>query len=199
MPQVNYSINPFTKIINQFKFPNNTHRLEKIQTQNSFCHSDLKLLISFITEVISYSKKMFNYRKEYRIFLAIKQLYLSRRFYFHRFFFLCTGFSGIIVFQKQSCACHIRQNYFYRHYNNHEKFIMSTWRLSLISALQITMLMYLRTILKERERTGKTSRVKENNTDPISVARNLVSIQSDFPTEFQSISQLRPSIWEPSN
>ena len=76
---------------------------------------------------------------------------------------------------------------------------MSTWRLSLMSALQITMLMYLRTILKERERTGKKSRVKENNTDPISVARNLVSIQSDFPTEFQSISQLRPSIWEPSN
>ena len=76
---------------------------------------------------------------------------------------------------------------------------MLIWRLSLISALQITMLMYLRTILKERERTGKTSRVKENNTDPISVARNLVSIQSDFPNEFQSISQLRPSIWEPSN
>ena len=68
-----------------------------------------------------------------------------------------------------------------------------------MSALQITMLMHLRTILKERETTGKTSRVKENNTDTISVARNLVFIQSDPPTEFQSISQLRPSIWEPSN
>ena len=68
-----------------------------------------------------------------------------------------------------------------------------------MSALQITMLMYLRTILKERETTGKTSRVKENNTDTISVARNLVFIQSDPPTEFQSISQLRPSIWERSN
>ena len=68
-----------------------------------------------------------------------------------------------------------------------------------MSALQITMLMHLRTILKERETTGKTSRVKENNTDTISVARNLVFIQSDLPTEFQSISQLRPSIWEPSN
>ena len=67
-----------------------------------------------------------------------------------------------------------------------------------MSGLQITMLMYLRTILKERETTGKTSRVKENNTDTISVARNLVFIQSDPPTEFQSISQLRPSIWEPS-
>ena len=67
-----------------------------------------------------------------------------------------------------------------------------------MSALQITMLMHLRTILKERETTGKTSRVKENNTDTISVARNLVFIQSDPPTEFQSISQLRPSIWEPS-
>ena len=53
-----------------------------------------------------------------------------------------------------------------------------------MSALQITMLMYLRTILKERERTGKTSRVKENNTDPISVARNLVSIQSDSLLSF---------------
>ena len=68
-----------------------------------------------------------------------------------------------------------------------------------MSALQITMLMHLRTILKERETTGKTSRVKENNTDTISVARNLVFIQSDPPTEFQSISQLRPSIWGPSN
>ena len=68
-----------------------------------------------------------------------------------------------------------------------------------MSALQITMLMYLRTILKERETTGKTSRVKENNTDTISVARNLVFIQSDPPTEFQSISQLRPSIWERLN
>ena len=68
-----------------------------------------------------------------------------------------------------------------------------------MSGLQITMLMYLRTILKERETTGKTSRVKENNTDTISVARNLVFIQSDPPTEFQSISQLRPSIWERSN
>ena len=67
-----------------------------------------------------------------------------------------------------------------------------------MSALQITMLMHLWTILKERETTGKTSRVKKNNTDTISVARNLVFIQSDPPTEFQSISQLRPSIWEPS-
>ena len=67
-----------------------------------------------------------------------------------------------------------------------------------MSALQITMLMHLRTILKERETTGKKSRVKENNTDTISLARNLVFIQSDPPTEFQSISQLRPSIWEPS-
>ena len=67
-----------------------------------------------------------------------------------------------------------------------------------MSALQITMLMHLRTILKERETTGKKSRVKENNTDTISVVRNLVFIQSDPPTEFQSISQLRPSIWEPS-
>ena len=68
-----------------------------------------------------------------------------------------------------------------------------------MSGLQITMLMHLRTILKERETTGKKSRVKENNTDTISVARNLVFIQSDPPTEFQSISQLRPSIWERSN
>ena len=65
-----------------------------------------------------------------------------------------------------------------------------------MSALRMVILIYLRTILKERERTGKTSRVKENETGPLNVATNLVFIQSDPPTEFQSISQLRPRIWE---
>ena len=65
-----------------------------------------------------------------------------------------------------------------------------------MSALQMVMLIYLRTILKERERTGKTSRVKENETGRLSATTNLVFIQSDPPTEFQSISQLRPRIWE---
>ena len=60
----------------------------------------------------------------------------------------------------------------------------------------MVMLLYLWAILKERERTGKTSRVKENDTGPLSVATNVVFIQSDPPTEFQSISQLRPRIWE---
>ena len=46
------------------------------------------------------------------------------------------------------------------------------------------------------QRTGKTSRVKENGAAPLSVATNVVFIQSNTPTEFQSISQLCPSIWE---
>ena len=46
------------------------------------------------------------------------------------------------------------------------------------------------------QRTGKTSRVKENGTALLSIATNLVFIQSNPPTEFQSISQLRPNIWE---
>ena len=46
------------------------------------------------------------------------------------------------------------------------------------------------------QRTGKTSRVKENGTALLSFATTLVFIQSNPPTEFQLISQLRPSIWE---
>ena len=45
-------------------------------------------------------------------------------------------------------------------------------------------------------RTGKTRRAKENGTTPLSVATNVVFIQSNSPTEFQSVSQLCPSIWE---
>ena len=46
------------------------------------------------------------------------------------------------------------------------------------------------------QRTGKTSRVKENGTATLSVATNVVFIQSNPPTEFQSISRLCPSILE---
>ena len=46
------------------------------------------------------------------------------------------------------------------------------------------------------QRNGKTSRVKENGTALLSVATNVVFILSNFPTEFQSVSQLLPSIWE---
>ena len=46
------------------------------------------------------------------------------------------------------------------------------------------------------QRTGKTKRVKENGTAPLSVATNVVFIQSDPRTEFQSVLQLCPSIWE---
>ena len=44
------------------------------------------------------------------------------------------------------------------------------------------------------QRTGKTRRVEENGTAPLSVATNVVFIQSNPPTKFQSISQLCPSI-----
>ena len=42
------------------------------------------------------------------------------------------------------------------------------------------------------QRTGKTKRVKENGTAPLSVATNVVFIQSDPRTEFQSVLQLCP-------
>ena len=44
-------------------------------------------------------------------------------------------------------------------------------------------------------RAGKTRRAKGNGKTPLSVATNAVFIQSNPPTEFQSLSQLCPSIW----
>ena len=48
------------------------------------------------------------------------------------------------------------------------------------------------------QRTGKISRVKGHFTAVLSVATNVVFIESNPPTEFQSIYLLRPSIWEKS-
>ena len=61
-----------------------------------------------------------------------------------------------------------------------------------MSALQMRCLC----ICREYSITGKTRRAKENGTTPLSVATNIVVIQSNPPTEFQLISQSGPSIWE---
>ena len=45
------------------------------------------------------------------------------------------------------------------------------------------------------QRKGKTSRVKEDGTTPVNVATNVVFIQKNPSTNFQSISQLSPTNW----
>ena len=61
-----------------------------------------------------------------------------------------------------------------------------------MSALQMPCLC----ICMNTRRTGKTRRAIENGTTPLSVATNIVVIQSNSPPEFQPISQSCPSIWE---
>ena len=151
-----------------------------------------KPLISFITEVTSDSKKKFDYRKEYRIRLAIEQLYFVRHFVFIGPFSFAQGlvkwsFSGskaahaldggttssgsITTMRNLSCQLATEPNACFAN-GDVDVFADNT------------------------QRTGKTSRVKENGTAPLSVATNVVFIQSNPPTEFQSISRLCPSIWE---
>ena len=143
-----------------------------------------KPLISFITDVTSDSKKKFDYRKEYRICLAIEQLYFIRHFMFIGPFSFAQGlvkwsFSGSKAAHAldggtTSCGC------------------IATMKNLLCQLATEPNVCFangdVHVFADNTQRTGKTSRVKENGTAPLSAATNVVFIQSNPPTEFQSIS-----------
>ena len=91
----------------------------------------------------------------------------------------------MVVFWKQSCAFQRRWNYF------HEKFPWTTMK-NLPCQLATEPNVYFANgdvdvFADNTQRTGKISRVKGHFTAVLSVATNVVFIESNPPTEFQSI------------